>query len=67
MVVELAISVCADIRFLYENGYREPATPVPAQRQTDPPSVPITKLYPGGEYPKGKEEVYTVSLLCMCS
>ena len=50
------------MRLLYEDGYREPSTPTPAQRQTDPPTVPITKLYPGDQYPKGKEVAYTVKL-----
>ncbi len=50
-----------EIRLLYQGDYRETLTPAPAQRQTDPPTVPITQLYPGGSYPKGKEEPYTVS------
>ena len=63
-VMFLFVSLCTDIRLLYVSDYREPTTLVPASRQTDPPSVPITKLYPEEDYPRGKEEPYTVSVLC---
>ena len=44
------------------DGYREPATQgAPDVRQSAPPTVPITTLYPQGNYPIGKEEPYTVS------
>ncbi len=54
----------AELRLLYVDGYREPETPGATDvRQTAPPTVPITTLYPQGNYPIGKEEHYTVSLV----
>jgi len=50
-----------EILLLYADGYREAVTPgAPDVRQSDPPTVPITTLYPEGNYPVGKEEPYTV-------
>ena len=37
--------------------------PRKSRAQTNPPSVPISKLYSGGNYPKGMEMPYTVILM----
>ena len=50
-----------DILLLFKDEYREPTSPKPTKRQTTPPSIPITTLYPNGDYPKGMEVPYTVS------
>ena len=51
----------SDIRLLYVDGYREPTDPKPVKKQPNPPSVPISEVYSGGDYPLGMEMPYTVS------
>ncbi|XP_064384558.1 methionine aminopeptidase 2-like isoform X2 [Halichondria panicea] len=48
-----------DIRLLFSDSYREPTEPRATVRQTNPPTVPITTQYPGGEYPQGMHMPYT--------
>ena len=50
----------AGILLLYQGSYHEPAAPRRSQAQSDPPSLPISRLYSGGNYPKGMEMPYTV-------
>lgn len=53
--------VCADIRMLYTDDYCEPAEPRPIRKQTNPPSIPISQLYPDKNFPAGPCVPYTVS------
>lgn len=52
---------CVDICLLYTDGYREPAEPRPCRKQTNPPSIPISQLYPDKSFPFGLVMPYTVS------
>ena len=58
-------SLVVDILLLYDGCYREPTVPAPRKKQTTPPSIPITELYSGCNYPVGLEMPYTVSYICM--
>lgn len=62
MFVVLMLSlVCADIRMLYADDYCEPAEPRPIRKQTNPPSIPISQLYPDKNFPAGLCVPYIVS------